>query len=63
MENQVENTVGQEQPVQEGMTFQQFVDYVSLQEWKVRELKAALDMYKYDQELKALQESLTKENK
>lgn len=62
MENQVENTVGQEQP-QEGMTFQQFVDYVSLQEWKVRELKAALDMYKYDQELKALQESLTKENK
>ena len=62
MENQVENTVDQEQP-QEGMTFQQFVDYVSLQEWKVRELKAALDMYKYDQELKALQESLTKENK
>lgn len=63
MENQVENTVGQEQPPQESMSFQQFVDYVSLQEWKVRELKAALDMYRYDQELKALQESLTKENK
>ena len=58
MEKQLE----QEQPAQKEMTIQEYIDYVSLQEWKVRELKAALDMYKYDRELQELQKSLT-ENK
>lgn len=59
-ETQQEVETSQEQ---KDMTIQEYVDYVNLQEWKVRELKAALDMYKYDQELKALQESLTNQNK
>lgn len=53
----------QEQPVQKEMSIKEYIDYVTLQEWKVRELKAALEMYKYDQELKTIQESLTNQNK
>jgi|LakMenEpi03Aug12_release.lakeMendotaPanAssembly.Ray.scaffolds.fasta_scaffold687004_3 hypothetical protein len=59
----MEEITNPESGEQKEMTLQEYVDYVTLQEWKVREIKAALDMYKYDNELKALQESLTSKNK
>lgn len=55
MSEQTENPVNEEQ-VEKTISIQEFVDHVTLQEWRARELEAAIKIYNLDKELKRIQE-------